>query len=349
MRFIDEVTVRVVAGNGGNGRVSFRREKFVPRGGPDGGDGGDGGSIYLKATEGQDTLVRFRGKKIYRATDGEDGGRRHCHGKRGGDLIIPVPVGTVVKNAATNQVVADLLFPNATCCVATGGRGGLGNDHFKSPTCKAPKQATPGMRGLWLDLNLELKLLADISLIGMPNVGKSTLISTISRARPKIGNYDFTSLEPSLGVVDSGDHSFVVADIPGLIEGASQGRGLGTKFLKHMERTKAFVHMVDISLAPRPAQALNSYRTVKSELGTYGGGLLNKKEIVCLSKADARSENDIREYRDFFQRALGRSVLPISSASQKNIDVLKHLMLNTLKGGVKHGELSFKGSGPHPQ
>ena len=350
MRFIDEVNLTVVAGDGGDGRVSFRREKFVPRGGPDGGDGGDGGDVYLRAVKGLDTLVHFRGKNIYRATDGEAGGRGRCHGKRGEDLFIDVPVGTVVKNAATGRVVTDLLSPGQSRCVASGGRGGLGNDNFKTATRRAPKYATSGTAGLSMDLNLELKLLADISLIGMPNVGKSTLIASISRAKPKIGNYDFTTLEPGLGVVDTGECSFVVADIPGLIEGASRGLGLGIKFLKHMERTRTFVHMVDISQCSDVFSAFDSYTTVKNELEQYNAKLLDKKEIICLSKVDARGEGDIRKFQDFFEETLGKNILPISSASRKNIDVLKSLMLESLEeGGVNHGELSFKRGGPHPQ
>ena len=333
MRFIDEVGITVTAGRGGDGRVSFRREKFIPKGGPDGGNGNHGGSIYFRASRSRNTLVHFRGKKSYQAEHGGDGGSRRQYGKTGEDLMLEVPVGTVIKNKETGAVLADLIKHNQQVLVARGGRGGLGNDHFKSSTNQAPRFATKGMAGQHFELNLELKLLADISLVGMPNVGKSTLIAVISRARPKIANYEFTTLRPNLGVVELGTSSFVVADIPGLIENASKGRGLGIRFLKHIERTRAFVHMVDISQCADTFEAFDRYTTVKNELMAYNQAMLAKKEIVCFSKTDAVVREKVQSFQDFFEETIGTRPLAISSASRQNIDRLKVLMQKSLSKG----------------
>ena len=329
MRFIDEVKISIFSGNGGNGCSSFRREKFIPFGGPDGGDGGDGGSVYFEATKDLNTLVKFRGKKVYRAQNGGAGAGRQRHGKYGEDLIIPVPVGTIIRELETGRILADLDHHGHKVKLASGGRGGLGNMNFKSSTNQAPRYSQEGEEGETLEIELELKLLADIALVGLPNAGKSTLISVVSAAKPKIADYPFTTLEPNLGVVQYGEESFVVADIPGLIEDASEGKGLGIKFLKHIERTKAFVHLVDCSwcLEDEGLDAFSQYVTVRDEIQKYNENMLNKKEIICLTKTDAMSESEIENIQNLFQEQLDKLVLPISSVSGKNIDQLKSLML----------------------
>lgn len=330
MRFIDEVKISVSSGNGGNGCSSFRREKYIPYGGPDGGDGGRGANVYFQADEGLNTLVHFRGVKSFNAPAGENGMGSQCNGRDGEDLIIKVPVGTLVKNTESGEVIADLTKHEEKILVAKGGRGGLGNLNFKTSTNQAPRYAQEGESGVQLDLELELKLLADIALVGLPNAGKSTLISVISAARPKIADYPFTTLEPNLGVVSLGENSFVVADIPGLIEDASEGKGLGIKFLKHIERTSAFVHLVDCSLCIDEFEAWEFYATVRAELLKYSEKLANKKEIVCLTKTDAMSDEEISKIQIYFEEQLDRKVLPISAVSGKNIDRLKTLMYKAL-------------------
>ncbi|EQC45946.1 Obg family GTPase CgtA [Bacteriovorax sp. BSW11_IV] len=333
MRFIDEVKIVVSSGRGGNGCVGFRREKYVPFGGPDGGDGGSGGNVYFQADEGVNTLVNFRGKKHHQAEDGENGMNRQMHGRYGEDLILKVPVGTIVRNADTGEIIADLTAHEEKVLIAQGGRGGLGNMNFKSSTNQAPRYAQEGKEGETFELELELKLLADIALIGLPNAGKSTLISRISAAKPKIADYPFTTLEPNLGVVKMDEEvSYVVADIPGLIEDASEGKGLGIKFLKHIERTKAFVHLVDVSWCLDEFEAFEQYVIIRQELGKYNEELLNKREIVCLTKIDAMTEEEIEKFVKFFEEQIDRKVLPISSSSGRNIDILKGLMLTSLNG-----------------
>lgn len=331
MRFIDEVTVRLISGNGGHGCVSFRREKYIPLGGPDGGDGGDGGNVYFLADQGMNTLVKFRGKKVYPAQSGEQGRGSQMHGSYGDDLIIPVPVGTIVRSTSSHEIIADLRDDGQKELILQGGRGGLGNMNFKSSTNQAPKYAQEGQAAVELEVELELKLLADIALIGLPNAGKSTLISSISAARPKIADYPFTTLEPNLGVVTLGDNSMVVADIPGLIENASQGKGLGIKFLKHIERTSSFVHLIDCSSCLEGFEAFESYTTVRTELLKYKQELENKKEIICLTKIDAMTDDQIQRFVNYFQDQLQKKVLPISSISGRNIEPLKALMLKTME------------------
>lgn len=333
MKFIDEVKITIASGNGGDGASSMRREKHVPMGGPDGGDGGNGGDVYFEANVGINTLVKFRGKKMYRAESGENGSGQQRHGKFGEDLIIKVPVGTIVRNIETNEVIADLTEQDQRVLVAEGGRGGLGNANFKTSTNQAPRKATAGKPGEQLEVELELKLLADIALIGMPNAGKSTLISVISAAKPKIADYPFTTLEPNLGVVSLGEDSFVVADIPGLIEDAAEGKGLGIKFLKHIERTKAFVHLVDVSWCLDEFEAFDQYVTVRAELEKYSDKMMDKREIICLTKIDAMTEEEIDKIKTFFEEALDKRVLPISSVSGRNIDMLKSLMYQSLERG----------------
>lgn len=330
MKFIDEVRITVISGHGGPGAVTFRREKSVPFGGPDGGDGGAGGSVIFIADEGINTLIGFRGKKVFKAEDGEPGAGRQLNGKDGEDQILRVPVGTIIKDADTGAVIADLSAHDLTYVVAEGGNGGRGNINFKSSTNQAPRMAQPGLPGVELNLELELKLLADLALIGLPNAGKSTLISSISAARPKIADYPFTTLEPNLGVVTLGERSFVVADIPGLIEDASEGKGLGIKFLKHIERTKALVHLVDVSWCLDEYEAFEQYVVVRNELAKYSENLENKREIVCLTKIDAMTDEEIQKFQKFFEEQLDRKVLPISGVSGRNIDNLKALMIKCI-------------------
>jgi GTP-binding protein len=332
VKFIDEVKITISSGNGGHGCVGFRREKFVPFGGPDGGNGGDGGNVYFQCDEGLNTLAKFRGRKVFKAESGEPGAGSQRNGKFGEDLIIPVPVGTIIRNAETNDILADLSEKGQKVLIAEGGQGGLGNMNFKSSTNQAPKYAQEGKPGVTLELELELKLLADLALIGLPNAGKSTCISTISAAKPKIADYPFTTLTPNLGVVEIDENnSFVVADIPGLIEDAADGKGLGIRFLKHIERTKAFVHLIDISWCLDEFEAFEQYVVIRSELEKYDSELLNKREIVCLTKIDAMTEEEIEKYKQFFEEQLDRKVLPISAVSGYNIEPLKHLMQRALK------------------
>jgi GTP-binding protein len=330
MRFIDEVKITVISGHGGPGAVTFRREKSIPFGGPDGGDGGCGGSVYFIADEGVNTLIDFRGKKVFKAEDGEPGAGRQLNGKSGEDQILKVPVGTIIRDADTGAVIADLTAHDQKVLIAEGGNGGRGNLNFKSSTNQAPRIAQPGLPGVELNIELELKLLADLALVGLPNAGKSTLISAISAARPKIADYPFTTLEPNLGVVSFGERSFVVADIPGLIEDASEGKGLGIKFLKHIERTKALVHLVDVSWCLDEYEAFEQYVTVRTELEKYSENLAYKRELVCLTKIDAMTEEEIAKFQNFFEEQLDKKVLPISGVSGRNIDNLKALMIKCI-------------------
>lgn len=330
MKFIDEVKITVISGHGGPGAVSFRREKSIPFGGPDGGDGGKGGSVIFVADENINTLIGFRGKKTFKAEDGEPGAGKQLNGKDGKDEILKVPVGTLIRNAHTGAVLADLATDKEVFVIAEGGNGGRGNINFKSAVNQTPRIAQPGLPGVELFLELELKLLADLALIGLPNAGKSTLISAISAARPKIADYPFTTLEPNLGVVELGERSFVVADIPGLIEDASLGKGLGFKFLKHIERTSALVHLVDISWCLDEYEAFDQYVTVRTELEKFNPDLPLKRELVCLTKIDALTEEEIKKHQDFFEEQLDKKVLAISAVSGKNIDILKSLMIKCI-------------------
>ena len=326
MRFIDEVSIQIKSGNGGAGAVSFRREKFVPRGGPDGGDGGRGGSIFFAADENLNTLIHFRGKKYFFAEEGKNGAGAQRTGHSGEHLILKVPVGTMIKDQASDEVLFDLAEHGQTIEVLKGGRGGLGNVNFKSSTNQSPRYAQEGETGQTLDISLELKLIADVALVGLPNAGKSTLISTISAAKPKIADYPFTTLEPNLGVIALGEKSMVVADIPGLIEEASLGKGLGIKFLRHIERTRALIHLVDISWCLDEFEAYESYVTIRQELEKYGKGLDLKPEIVCLTKIDALRMEEITKYQQFFEEQLDKKVIPLSAVGHQNIDLLKAVM-----------------------
>ncbi len=329
MKFIDEVKIQVQSGNGGDGRVSFRREKHVPYGGPDGGNGGIGGSVYLQGDENINTLVNFRGKKIYPAEHGQNGAGSQMDGANGEDLILKVPVGTLVFDTESGRLLKDIVEHGQKELLTKGGRGGLGNMYFKTSTNQAPRFAQEGDKGQSLDIRLELKLIADVALVGLPNAGKSTLISSISAAKPKIADYPFTTLEPNLGVVKMGEESFVVADIPGLIEDAAEGKGLGIQFLKHIERTTALVHMVDCSMLLEPYEAIEMYATVRAELLKYKEAVAHKPEIVCLTKIDAMTEEEIMKFQTEMETHTDKKVLPISSVTGRNLDILKGLMLKT--------------------
>lgn len=329
MKFIDEVDIEVVSGDGGKGFVGYRREKYVPMGGPDGGDGGNGGAIVFEGDEGLNTLLHFRGLKTFKANAGENGGGSQMQGARGEDYILKVPVGTLLTDRETGKIIADITEHGQQFRAAEGGLGGRGNYHFKTSVRQTPNFAENGQPGTKILIHLELKLLADIALIGLPNAGKSTLISAISAARPKIADYPFTTLEPNLGVVQMDDKTVVVTDIPGLIEGAAEGKGLGTKFLKHIERTSALIHLIDCSMFLEEYEAVESYITVRQELEKFNPDLLNKKEIVCLTKIDAMTEEEIEKFRSTMEEQLDRRVLPISGVSGRNIDVLKQLMIKT--------------------
>lgn len=285
MKFVDEATIMVEAGRGGNGCVSFRREKYIPRGGPDGGDGGGGGSIWLVAKAGLTTLVDFRTQRRFRAQSGQPGAGRQKSGASGDDLEVPVPVGTLVYEADTGEFIGDLAQSSSRLLVAHGGRGGLGNVHFKSSVNRAPRRFTPGTEGESRRLRLELKLLADVGLVGLPNAGKSSLLAAVSAARPKVAGYPFTTLYPELGVVRLGpERSFVIADVPGLIEGAAGGHGLGTRFLRHVERTRLLFHLVD--LAPAEGFDPGVVRTIERELAEHSPQLAARERWLVFSKAD---------------------------------------------------------------
>lgn len=287
MKFIDEAIIQVHAGNGGNGAASFRREKYIPRGGPNGGDGGSGGSIYALADRNINTLIDYRFARIHRAQRGENGSGGDCYGKGGENLVLRMPVGTVITDSTSGRVIADLDHDGCKVLIAKGGTGGLGNLHFKSSTNRAPRQFTPGGEGESLDLRLELKVLADVGLLGLPNAGKSTFIRAVSAARPKVADYPFTTLHPNLGVVRVGaDRSFVVADIPGLIEGAAEGAGLGHQFLRHLARTRLLLHLVDIAPQDEAADPVAQARAIVAELKKYDEALYHKPRWLVLNKAD---------------------------------------------------------------
>jgi GTP-binding protein len=296
MKLVDEAEIQVIAGDGGNGCVGFRREKFIPLGGPDGGDGGDGGSVWLVADENLNTLVDFRHQKQFRAKRGENGMGRQMYGKAGDDLTITVPVGTVVTNVETDEVIGDLTRHGDSLLVAKGGKGGLGNMHFKSSINRTPRKALPGLPGEERVLKMELKLLADVGLLGFPNAGKSTFIRAVSAATPKVADYPFTTLYPNLGVVSVEPHrSFVIADIPGLIEGAADGAGLGAQFLRHVQRTRLLLHLVDMAPMEGGVEGVNpaeQVRAIERELEKHDPELLQKPRWLVLNKADLLLEEE---------------------------------------------------------
>src|SRR5690348_15990522 len=305
MKFVDEARMKVQAGNGGRGSTSFRREKFVPFGGPDGGDGGNGGSVFLRAAPGINTLADFRIERTWRAQHGEPGSANDCTGRSGDDLYIPVPVGTTVRDAETSEQLGDLTREGEVLAVARGGKGGWGNQRFKSSTNRAPRQFGPGLPGEKRSLELELKVIADVGLLGLPNAGKSTLIRAVSAARPKVADYPFTTLHPNLGVVDVGQHrSFVMADIPGLIEGAAEGAGLGIRFLKHLQRTRVLLHLVDIAPPDPEADPVKDARAIVAELKKFSKELASKPRWLVINKSDLLPEAEAEKRARAIVRSL---------------------------------------------
>lgn len=326
--FADRATIIIKSGKGGNGHVSFRREKYVPDGGPDGGDGGKGGDIIFEVDDGLNTLTDYRHRRKFAAQPGEEGGKRNCHGKNGADLVLKVPAGTVIKDAESGKVIADMSGDNRRQIILFGGKGGLGNQHFATSTMQAPKYAQPGGEAIELEVKLELKVIADVGLVGFPNVGKSTLLSRVTNAQPKIANYHFTTLQPNLGVVDlDGAKGFVIADIPGLIEGASEGVGLGLEFLRHIERTKVIIHVVDAA-GTEGRDPIADIKAIHKELAAYDEGILKKPQVIAANKMDAvyGDENEIiQALRAEFEKD-GIEIFPISAVSGKGLrELLYHV------------------------
>ena len=331
MKFIDEAVIEVRAGDGGNGCVSFRREKYIAMGGPDGGDGGDGGTVLLQADSSINTLVDFRHKRKFIAKRGENGGSRNCTGRGGEDLVVKVPVGTIVHEEETGEILGDLIEDSQRMIVAQGGFHGLGNARFKSSTNRAPRQSKPGMLGEKRQLRLELKLLADVGLLGMPNAGKSTLIRAVSAARPKVADYPFTTLHPNLGVVKvSGHRSFVMADVPGLIEGAAEGAGLGIQFLKHLSRTRLLLHLVDMGPLGNPVEDV---ATISSELQAFSADLAAQERWLVLNKMDLVPADEREQKRSEILSSLNWQgpVFEISAISRAGTDELVQAVMTCVE------------------
>ena len=331
--FADRAKIYIRSGKGGDGHVSFRREKYVPNGGPDGGDGGNGGSVIFEVDEGLNTLTDFRHIRKYCAQDGEQGGKRNCRGKNGEDIVIKVPEGTVIKELESGKIIADMSGNNRRQTILSGGKGGNGNQHYATSTMQAPKYAQPGQPSKELNLFLELKVIADVGLVGFPNVGKSTLLSRVTNARPKIANYHFTTLNPNLGVVDlDGSKGFVIADIPGLIEGASEGVGLGHEFLRHIERTKVLIHLVDAASTEGRDPIADIY-AINKELEAYNADIAHRPQVIAANKIDAifseDGENPIDKIRNEFEPK-GIKVFPISAVSGQGLKELLYYVSELL-------------------
>ena len=331
--FADRAKIYIRSGKGGDGHVSFRREKYVPNGGPDGGDGGHGGSVIFEVDEGLNTLTDFRHIRKYAAQDGEQGGKRNCRGKDGKDIIIKVPEGTVIKELESGKIIADMSGKNRRQVILSGGRGGNGNQHYATSTMQAPKYAQPGQPAKELNLFLELKVIADVGLVGFPNVGKSTLLSRVTNARPKIANYHFTTLNPNLGVVDlDGSKGFVIADIPGLIEGASEGVGLGHEFLRHIERTKVLIHLVDAASTEGRDPIADIY-AINKELEAYNADIAHRPQVIAANKIDAiyaeEDEDPLVKIRKEFEPK-GIKVFPISAVSGQGLSELLYYVSDML-------------------
>ena len=346
--FIDEATIRVKAGDGGNGCVAFRREKYVPRGGPSGGDGGKGGDVIMESSERHNTLVHFRFNPEYKAQRGRHGEGSNKTGREGDDVVLKVPVGTIVYDADSGEKVHDFSASDDRIIIARGGRGGRGNAQFKTSTHQAPREHEDGRPGEERTLRLELKLLADVGLVGYPNVGKSTLISRISAARPKIADYPFTTLQPNLGVVVVGDPpneiSFVVADIPGLIEGAHAGAGLGTQFLRHIERTRLLVHLVDVSDTSGRPDPVKDFEVIKGELKSFGAELEKKPMILAASKCDVANQEKLSTLKRFAKKQ-GLELFAISAVTGEGIEKLKFAMADKVEE-VRKTVLRKEAAGP---
>ena len=345
--FADRAKIYVRSGKGGDGHVSFRREKYVPNGGPDGGDGGNGGSVIFEIDEGLNTLTDFRHIRKYCAEHGEEGGKKNCHGKNGQDIIIKVPEGTVIKEETTGKVIADMSGENRRVVILKGGHGGNGNQHYATSTMQAPKYAQPGQPARELNLILELKVIADVGLIGFPNVGKSTFLSRVSNAKPKIANYHFTTLNPNLGVVDLEDGGFVIADIPGLIEGASEGLGLGHEFLRHIERTKMMIHVVDAA-STEGRDPIEDIYIINKELESYQADIASRPQVIAANKVDSifweeGQEDPVERIRKEFEPK-GYKVFPISAVTGDGIKELLYYVkeqLSTMKSEVTVFEQEF--------
>lgn len=341
-KIIDRVKITVKAGQGGNGASTFRREKYVPKGGPDGGDGGNGGHVFIKATNRLNSLIDYRYNQHIKAPNGENGRRSNEHGADGEPLVLEVPVGTVVKDSETDELLADMDQNNKIVCIARGGRGGRGNARFATPSMRAPRYSENGVNGEEKKLLLELKMIADVGLIGYPSVGKSTLISVISNAKPKIADYHFTTISPNLGVVDYHEQdSFMVADIPGIIEGAHEGAGLGFYFLRHVERTKILVHLVDCSLSERP-DPIEDYKNIRHELLSYSEKLSQKEEVIALSKADVSIEEVIEDTQKQFEQ-MGKKVFVISAVTGRGVDELLDFLYMKVQAERQKQELEKEG------
>ena len=331
--FADRARIFIKSGKGGDGHVSFRREKYVPNGGPDGGDGGKGGDVIFEVDEGLNTLTDFRHKRKYHAENGEEGKKKNCFGRNGADIVVKVPPGTVLKEVESGKVIADMSGDNKRQIILKGGRGGKGNQHYATATMQAPKYAQPGQPAIELEVLLELKVIADVGLVGFPNVGKSTLLSRVTNAQPKIANYHFTTLNPNLGVVDLDEtNGFVIADIPGLIEGASQGIGLGYEFLRHIERTKVMIHMVDAAGTEGRDPIADIY-TINKELEEYDPAILQRPQVIAANKIDAiytEDEDPVEKLRAEFEPQ-GIKVYPISAVSGKGLKELLYHVNDLLK------------------
>ena len=326
---IDNVKITIKSGDGGNGCVSFRREKYVPKGGPNGGDGGNGGNVIFKADNSLSTLIDFKYRRIYKAQNGKHGMGGDKTGRNGDDIIIRVPCGSIIKDALSGRILADLTENGGTYPAAKGGKGGRGNARFATPTNQAPRNAEPGKKGEEKEIEIELKLIADVGLVGLPNSGKSTLISKISAAKPKIADYPFTTLQPNLGIVRYKDfQSFVVADIPGLIEGAHKGKGLGIRFLKHIERTKVLVFLIDSTLIPFKENKTEDYNTLINELKNYDKKLLDKPRIICFSKVDALTD----EQRKSLNKVKFLSLSGVERSKPKTKEKIPVLKISALSG-----------------
>ena len=331
--FVDKAKIFIQSGKGGDGHISFRREKFVNNGGPDGGDGGKGGDVIFKVDEGINTLADFHYGGKYKAENGQDGNKRRCHGKNGSDLIIKVPEGTVIKEAASGKVIADMSGDNKEAVILKGGRGGNGNMHYATSTMQAPKYAQPGQPAIELEVLLELKVIADVGLVGFPNVGKSTFLSKVSNAKPKIANYHFTTLSPMLGVVDLNDaRGFVVADIPGLIEGASDGAGLGHEFLRHIERTRVMIHVVDAA-STEGRDPFEDIEAINNELKNYNADITKKPQVIAANKIDMLPDGEqdaiIQKIRDKYE-PLGVKVFATSTLTGQGIQELLYYISKVL-------------------
>lgn len=332
--FADRAKIVVISGKGGDGHVSFRREKFVTNGGPDGGDGGHGGDVILEVDEGLNTLVDYRHVHKYKAQPGEDGGKKNCRGKDGDDIVLKLPQGTVVKDAASGKVIIDMSGDTKRYVLLKGGRGGKGNQHYATSTMQAPKYAQPGQEAKELELLLELKVIADVGLVGFPNVGKSTFLSRVTNAKPKIANYHFTTLNPNLGVVDLDDKGFVIADIPGLIEGASEGVGLGHEFLRHIERTKVLIHIVDAA-STEGRDPIEDINAINKELQAYNPEIAARPQIIAANKIDAIYSEDgsdpIAKIREEFEVKQGIPVYAISAVSGQGVKELLYAVADKLE------------------